>query len=194
MAAAASRVAVMETQVGRTALLDEWERTALAFGQDIDDAKYEELRQLSTYAPAYAVGAALLNGPVLILLVAAGVYLLWGGTKAVSFVQVWAVAVCSSVPLVLRQITAALTTYVGESSASATSIGAWLSSLNEASALARFVGALDLFVIWWIVVLAIGVGVLYQRSSRRLALTFLGAYAGVALVLTGTMAALGGTV
>jgi hypothetical protein len=176
-------------------LLDEWERTALAFGQEVDDAKYEELRRLTTYAAAYAIGAALMNGPVLIFLVAAGVYFLFGrgGASRVSFVQVWAVAVCASVPLALRQITAALTTFVGESSASATSIGAWFSSLNEASALARFVGALDLFVIWWIVVLAIGVGVLYRRNSRDLALTFLGAYTAFALVLAGTMAALGGT-
>jgi len=185
----------METEVGRIALVDEWERTAVAFGQDVDDAKYAELRQLSTYAPVYALGAALLNGPVLILLVAAVVYFLFarGGDTRVSFVQVWAVVVCASVPLALRQIIAAFTTYIGESSASATSIGAWFSSLNEASAMARFVGALDLFVIWWLVVLAIGVSVLFQRRPARLALTFVGAYAGLALVLAGTMAALGGT-
>jgi hypothetical protein len=194
-AAAGSRVAVMETQVGRVALVDEWERTALAFGQDVDDARYAELRRLSTYAPAYALGAALLNGPVLILAVAVGVYVIFGlgAARPVPFGTVWAVVVCTSVPLALRQIVAAVTTYVGESSANATSIGAWFSTLNEASAAARFVGALDLFVIWWVVVLAIGVGVLYQRNARRLALTFLGAYAGLALALAGTMAALGGT-
>jgi hypothetical protein len=82
---------------------------------------------------------------------------------------------------------------VSESTASATSIGTWWPTLNEASAGARFTGALDVFVIWWVVLLAIGFGVLYQRSVGRLALTLLGAYAGLALVLAGTMAALGGT-
>jgi Yip1-like protein len=195
IAAAGSRVAVFETRVGRLALVDEWERTAQAFGQEVDDIRYAQLRQLSTHAVAYGVATALLDGPALTLAVAAGVFLLFGAAKRkrASFAQVCAVAVYASVPLTLRQIVASVSTYVSETTASATSMGTWWPTLNEASAAARFVGALDVLVIWWVVLLAIGIGVLYQRNAGRLAVTFLGAYAGVALVLAGTMAALGGT-
>jgi hypothetical protein len=192
LATAGSRVAVLETQVGQQALVDEWERTAFAFGQDVDDVRYAELQALSSHAWAYGLGLAILNGPVLALVVAGGIYVMFGRShvKQASFNQVCTVVVLATVPLVLRQIIAAAATYVTESTASATSIGSWWSTLDEASGVARFVGALDLFVIWWVVVLAIGVGVLYQRSARRLAFTFLAAYAGLALVLAGTMVAL----
>ena len=192
LATMGSRVALLETPVGRLALVDEWERTALAFGQEVDDARYAELRTLSTHGLEYGLVAAILNGPVLDLGVAGVVFLVFGGARATraSFGQVCAVVVLASVPLALRQIVAAAVSFVSETTASATSIGTWWSSLDEASAMARFVGALDFFVIWWVVVLAIGVGVLYQRNARRLALTFLGAYAGLALLLAGTMMAL----
>jgi hypothetical protein len=52
---------------------------------------------------------------------------------------------------------------------------------------------MDLFVIWWIVVLAIGVSVLYQRSTRSLALVFTGAYVVLALLAALVMAVSGGT-
>jgi hypothetical protein len=131
----------------------------------------------------------------LTLAVAAAVFLLFGAAKGkrASFAQVCAVVVSASVPLTLRQIVASVSTYVSETTASATSMGTWWPTLNEASAAARFVGALDVLVIWWVILLAIGIGVLYQRNAGRLAVTLLGAYAGVALVLAGTMAALGGT-
>lgn len=194
LAALGSRVALFETRVGRQALVDEWERTALAFGQEVDDARYAELRKLSALAPLYGAAAAVVSVPVLSLAVAGSVYLIFGAkTKLASFAQVCAVVGHASLPLALKQIVSAPISYVSESTASATSLGAWFSSLNEASPIARFVGALDLFVIWWVVLLAIGVGVLYHRNTRGLALTFLGAYAGLALLLAGTMAALGGT-
>jgi hypothetical protein len=49
-------------------------------------------------------------------------------------------------------------------------------------------------VVWWVILLAMGVGILYQRQGRTLAAALLGVYAGVALLLAVTMTALGGTV
>jgi Yip1 domain len=190
---AASRIALFETEIGRTALVDEWERTAIAFGQQVDDVRYEELKAWSAHSFAYGLSTALLSGPVLVLVVAGLVFMVFGRTHEdrVSFGQVCAVATVASVPLALRQIVGAATSYASESTANTMSIGTWFAGLDEASPLARFVGALDLFVIWWVVVLAIGVGVLYRRNARRLALAFLGAYAGLALLLAVTMVVLG---
>ena len=190
---AASRIALFETEIGRTALVDEWERTAIAFGQEVDETRYEELKALSAHGFTYGLGTAVLSGPVLVLAVAALVFVVFGRGQRdrASCGQICAIATLASVPLTLRQIVGAITGYASESTANAMSIGTWFSALDEASPVARFVGALDLFVIWWIVVLAIGVGVLYRRSARPLALTFLGAYAGLALLLAVTMAVLG---
>jgi hypothetical protein len=113
--------------------------------------------------------------------------------SSVSFVQVFSVIVHASVILALRQVIAAPVSFARETTASATSLGAWVSSLDDVSPVARFVGALDVFVFWWVVVLALGVAVLYRRKARTLAAAFLGVYAGVALLLAAAMSVLGGT-
>ena len=63
--------------------------------------------------------------------------------------------------------------------------------LDEGSPLARFLALLDLFVLWWLVVLAIGLAVLYRARARVMALTLVGLYVGIALLLAATMAILG---
>jgi hypothetical protein len=47
-------------------------------------------------------------------------------------------------------------------------------------------------MLWWIVVLAIGVAALYRVRIRRVAASLLGIYVGIAVLLAGTMAVLGG--
>ena len=65
--------------------------------------------------------------------------------------------------------------------------------LDEASLPARFFGTIDFFVIWWIIVLAVGMSVLYGRPVQRLAGVFVGVYVTLAVVLTVVMAVTGGT-
>jgi hypothetical protein len=99
----------------------------------------------------------------------------------------------ASVVLALRQIVATPLDYVRESTASPTTLVQLFSMLDEASPLARFLGIVDLFVIWWIVVIAIGVSILYQRPTRNVALAFTGAYVVLALLAALAMAISGGT-
>jgi hypothetical protein len=195
LATAASQAVFLATGVGQVALVDQWERTALAFGQDVDDARYAEFQALSRNGPLYGVATALVGGPVLTVAMAAlifGVFRGKGG-RTVSYSQVLAVMAQASVILAIRQIVAAPVSFARETTASATSLGVWFPALDQASPLARFVGAVDVFVIWWVVLVALGVAVLYERQARRLAAAFLGVYAGVALLLAATMTALGGT-
>jgi hypothetical protein len=105
---------------------------------------------------------------------------------------VLAVAAHAGAVLALRQVVAAPLTYMRESTASATSLIVWAPALEETSALARFLGLLDVFVIWWAIVLAIGAAALYRRPVRPLAGTFVGIYVGVATALAAVMAAAAG--
>jgi hypothetical protein len=195
LAMGASQAAVLATEVGRTALVDQWERTALAFGQDVDDARYAQLHTLSAKGPLFGVATALLYGPVLTVSVATLVFVVFRGKahRTVSYSQVLSVIAHASIILAIRQIVAAPVSFLRETTASATSLGAWFPALDAASAAGRFVGALDAFVLWWVILLAVGVAVLYERHARPLAATLLGVYAGVALLLAATMTALGGT-
>lgn len=193
-------IAFLRTDVGQQALVDQWERTSTAFGQTVDDEAYAQMELTARsggFEVAYAAATALASGPALVFVVSALLFVLLKrrdrpGSQP-SFVQVLAVASYASVVLALRQIVATPIDYLREAIASPTTLVQFFSMLDEASPLARFLGIMDLFVLWWIVVLAIGVSVLYQRSTRSLALVFTGAYVVLALLAALAMAVSGGT-
>jgi hypothetical protein len=192
---AAGQAFLFQTEVGQVALVDQWERTALAFGQNIDDARYAELQALSRSGPLYGVATALASGPVLTAALATVIFLTFRprGERTVSFSQVLAVIAHASVILAIRQLVSVPVSVAREATGGATSLGLWFPALDGTSFVGRFVAALDVFVIWWVVLLAIGVGILYGRQASPLAAAFLGVYAGLALLLAVTMTALGGT-
>jgi len=192
MVSAGAGLALMETSVGRQALVDQWERTAVAFGQEVDDQAYARLETLSqSSAVGYALLSALISGPVLAVAIAALLKVALRGEA--TFTQAMAVATHAGVILMVRQVITAPVSYVRESTSSATSLGSWFSILDEASPVARFLGALDVFVIWWAIVLAVGVGVLYRRPARTVAAKFVGLYVALALLLAIAMAVTGGS-
>jgi len=93
---------------------------------------------------------------------------------------------------VLRDVVVAPLNYMQESLASPVTLNQLIGMFDEASPLARFFALIDLFMLWWIVVLAIGVAALYRVRIRRVAASLLGIYVGIAVLLAGTMAVLGG--
>jgi hypothetical protein len=193
LAAAAAGALVMRTEVGQVALVDQWERTAVAFGQTVDDAAYARLQELSTRGPLYEAGVAILNGPIQAFAVSALIFFAFGGRRnEVTFRRVLSVVSHAGVILALRQIIGALTTSLRETTASATALGVWFPAFDEASPAARFLGAMDLLVIWWVVVLGIGVAVLYRRRTVRVATAMAGIYAALALVMAVAMTLAGG--
>jgi len=102
--------------------------------------------------------------------------------------------VYSGVLLAVRQLVTTLAVLVRETTASATAVGVWFPLFDEASPIARLLAMLDLFTVWWLVVLALGVSVLYGVGGRRAAATLIAAYVGFAVVMAAAMALLGGTV
>jgi hypothetical protein len=192
---ALSSALLLKTETGRLALLDQWERTALAFGQTVGDSEYVALAEASKNGATYAVASALASGPLLAVALAAILIGLFrrGVGGNVTFRHVLAVVTHSGVILMLRQVIAAPIVYVRETLASPTTFTMFFSTLDEGSPLARFFGSVDLFVIWWVVLVAIGMSVLYRRPARRLALAFMGTYVVLAGVLTIAMVLTGGT-
>ena len=193
----------LRTEVGQQALVDQWERTATAFGQPVDDAAYAQMELTARSAgfdAAYAAVTAVTGGPVLVFALSALLFLVFkrrrravSSTSGPSFVQIVAVVSYASVILALRQVVATPIDYARESIGSPTTLVQLFSMLDETSLLARFLGIIDVFVIWWIVVLAIGLSVLYGRSTRSVAFVLTGAYVVLALLAALAMAVSGGT-
>ena len=185
--------ALLQTRVGQLALLDQWERTAVAFGQDVSDEQYADLRAASGHGALYGIVSALAGGPVLTAAIAALLFLAFRGARpAVTYRQVLSVAAHAGVILMLRQIVATPVVYARETLASPAPLSLFFTVLNETSPAARFLSVVDLFVVWWIIVIAIGMSVLYGRPARRIALLFVGAYVVLAAVVTIAMALTGG--
>jgi hypothetical protein len=186
------------TGVGRLALVDQWERAALAFGQPVNDAQYETLQRLSANGPAYAVALSLLGVAGAAIGVAALAYIALrsprhsDGVEPPSFRQLLAVGAHSAVILTLRNLIAAPVGYLRETTASMTSVGRLFPSLNETSPAARALGAIDLLVLWWLVVLSLGLAIALRRPARPLFVIGVGLYLAVVVALVGVMAASGG--
>lgn len=185
------------TPVGQQALVDQWERTTSAFGQTVDDAAYDRMEarvSSNGFGIMCAVATAVATGPAAAVALTTLLRLILNrtaGTRA-SFVQVLAVVSHAGFVLALRQIVATPIDYVRESIASPTTLVQFFSMLDETSWAARVLGAIDLLVVWWLFVLAIGLSTLYARPVGRLTLAFTGAYLTVALLAALTMALAGG--
>ena len=83
--------------------------------------------------------------------------------------------------------------YLRESLTSATNLGVFVPFLEETSFAARFLGAIDLVVIWWMLNLAIGLGVLYKRRTGPVAVGLLVTYLVIALVIAAVRSAFSGS-
>ena len=62
-------------------------------------------------------------------------------------------------------------------------LGIFVPMLEETSFVAVMLLSIDLIVVWWIVSLAIGLGVLYKRRTGPIATTFIGIYVLIALLI-----------
>jgi hypothetical protein len=186
---------LLATEVGQLALVDQWERTAIAFGQEVDDEQYAAMLEASRNGIAYAALTSFISGPVVVWITAALLFMVFGAIagRVATFRQVLAVVAHASVILAARQVVAAPVNYARETLASPTTTTIFFTMLDEASPMARFFGVIDLFVVWWIAVIAVGLSVLYRRRARSIALGLVGVYVALALVLAVVMAITGGT-
>ena len=82
--------------------------------------------------------------------------------------------------------------YVRESMSGVTNLGVFLPMLDERSFLARFFGSIDLIRIWWVVVLATGLSVLYRRKSWPIATALLVIYGTIAIIWAAVLASRAG--
>jgi hypothetical protein len=192
---AACSAGFLMTRVGQLAALDQQVRQLESFGAVIGDDTYEDLRRLVPYRPLISAAFIVVGWPVLWVLTAQ--VLRWSGNRAVegaraTFAQVLAVVVHASSVLALRAVVAAPINYARESLGGATSLSVVMPAFGESTFPARLLGALDIFVLWWVVLVAMGLSILYQTRTLTVARWLFGAYACGAAALALTQALRGG--
>jgi len=172
------------TPVMQEVLMDMQVKTIESFGVNISDQMYDQMEKGIARA-AYTTPLSLVIGIPIVAAICAGIIMaiwgmLMGGTG--SFRQVYAILAHSGVIFALSVLFAMPLSYAIHRMAGA-NLGVFVPMLEETSFLARFLGAIDLFFVWWCVNVAIGVGVLFKRKTFGIAGTFVGLYVTVALVL-----------
>jgi hypothetical protein len=183
--AMAVNAAFASTEVGKEAILDVTVRSMEAFGFQVSDEMYATL---DTRVQNSAVRDAMINQGVFFLaatVVLAGILLavftaIMGGSA--SFKQVYAIVVHSGFIISLSQLFVTPLNYVRGTITSAANLAVFLPFLDDTSFLARFLGAVDLFIIWWLVSLAIGLGVLYKKRTAPIANSLIGTYVALGFV------------
>lgn len=189
---AAGKVGLMLTPEGQQALTDQWATRAEAFGQAVTDANYQTFVDLGNRAVEIGAASAVGTGLVLVFAVALLAHGLFRGRSGATLTQALAVSAHANAALALRELVAAPVNYVRESISSPLTLGTLFQGLDEVSAGARFLGMIDLFWVWWLLLLAFGFSAVYGRRASRLAAGFIGLYVAFGLVMAVAMVVLGG--
>lgn len=183
---------LLMTPIGQQALVDERVRVTEALGGRVDDAAYDRLRSDPPVSIYLTSGGRLLLTPPVTLLVAAGLVGLarFEGAR-VTFVTALAIAVHATVVLALQQVVAAPLHYVNESLTSPSNLASVLRVFNEGSVAARLFGTIDVFGLWWMWLLAVGLAAATGRPARRYSWRLLAVYLGTAASVAAVFAVFG---
>jgi hypothetical protein len=193
---ATASIVFFSTEVGKTALLDQQVKGMESFGVKVSDQMYQQLEaRLSSPATPYITAASQVVFIPIIGLVVSGILLavfnaVLGGDA--TFKQVFAVVVHAGVVNAVQQWFVFPVDYAKESLSSPTALSIFLPFLEESSFAGRFFGSVDLFILWWMLNLAIGLGVLYKRRTQPIAVGLLITYISIVLIVAAVRTALSG--
>src|ERR1700704_3730211 len=185
---------LLSTEVGQRAVIDQQLQAAEAFGRTITDAQLQQMERTAPYFIYVAAFFQIFFTPLVALAVAGIAIAIFNGALGAdaSFRQVFAVVVFSGVVTAVRALFATPLNYARESLSSPTTLTAIVPFFEDNTFPGRLLGSIDLFLIWWIVNLSIGLGVLYKRRTAPIATTFLLVYGAIALTIAAVRSVLAG--
>jgi hypothetical protein len=184
----------MTTEAGQQAAIEAQVRQMESMGFQVNDQMYEGMQRGAGRMPYTAAAGILVGYPVMMAITAVILWVVFtavmGGTA--SFKQVFTVVVHAwAISALSVAFIAPLNVLRGEMTTAA-NLGVLLPMLEPGSFMARLAGMIDLFTIWWVVVLAIGLGVLYGRKTSSIATGLFAVYAVIAVGLAAVLSRLGG--
>ena len=176
--------AFMSTRVGQEAWLQEAVRGQERWGRKMDDKQYAVMEKMASFAPAMVGIPMLVMSPLVTVGVSAilfGIMKVMTGSPA-AFKQTLAVVVHGGPISMLHMLVAVPLNYIRGAMQGSTSLGIFL-PFEEGSLPARIAGSIDLFLVWGIVILALGLSVLYKRRMGPIAAVLLGLYLSFSIIV-----------
>jgi len=180
---------ILSSQDMQDAIVDQQVRAMESRGNVVSDQQIANIERFIGYLPVgYAVGIFVL-GPLFgaaIAGIVTGIFTtLMGGNG--TFKQVFAVMNHAGFIPAISALFIAGMLAVGAKPIGArppgANLGVFLPMLEDTSFPAVLLRSIDMFLLWWMVVLAIGLGVLYKRRTGPIAATFIGLYIVIALLI-----------
>ena len=183
----------LSTDVGKAAYVDQAVASLEAFGRTVNAEMYGVLQRQAEIAAYLQVGSVLFFTPLVTAAVAGilfGIFTVLGGEAR--YAQVLAVVAHAGVISLLQQVFTLPVNYQRQSMSSATNLAVFFPNLAEGSFVASLLGFIDLFWIWYLVVLAIGLAAVYRRKWTSVALGLFVVYVLIGLAIAAIKAVLGG--
>ena len=177
---AIAATALLSTEVGRSAVIDQQ-----VAARPMTQAQIDQMEKIAPYF-AYLAPVFQFLGLSIGALVTAGIAFavfnaMMGGDA--TFKQVFAVVAHSGVILATLSIFTTPLAYVRGSLSGTTNLAVFLPFLDDSSFAAKLLGSIDLIFIWWLLSLAIGLGVLYRKRTGPIALTLFACYGAIAVII-----------
>jgi hypothetical protein len=166
---------------------DAWLEAAVnsPFSRGVSDQQLQGMQRMAPFVGYFAAAQFLIALPIVAVVIAGILFAIFtaamGGTA--TFKQNLAVVAHAGPISILSTLFTVPLNYSRGTMSSATNLGVLLPMLPEQSFLAHFLGVIDLFLLWQLVVLSIGLAVLYRRRTQPIATALLVVYGVIALII-----------
>jgi hypothetical protein len=173
----------MTTEAGKQAAVDQQVSGMEAFGVQVTDEQYAQFQKGTAILPYTTAASVVLGGLVAALIMAGILFAIFNAALGgdAKYKQILSVLIHGSVISAVGQLFTGPINYFRGAVGSATNLTALLPMLDDKSFAGKLAGAVDIFIIWWLIVLAIGLAVLYRRKTQPIATTLFAIYACIAV-------------
>jgi hypothetical protein len=175
----------LTTEAGRQSAIDRQVAQVQSLGIQINDDAYARMEKQSAMMPYTTAGSIIVFSPIVATIFAGILFAIFNAALGgeASFKQVLSVLVHAGVVSSLGAVFSGIVNYFRQRMDSLTNLGSLVPMLSEKSFVASFLGAIDVFLVWWLIVLAIGLAVLYRRRTQPIAIALLSIYGVIALAI-----------
>jgi hypothetical protein len=175
----------LTTEAGRQAALDKQVQSMQSFGIQVNDEVYARMEKQAAFMPYTTAGGVLVVSPIIVTIFAGILFAIFNAALGgeASFKQVYAVVTHAGVISVLGAVFGGAVNYFRQRMENITNLGSLVPMLPEKSFVVNFLSAIDIFVVWWLIVLAIGLAVLYRRRTQPIAIALMSVYGVIAILI-----------
>jgi hypothetical protein len=177
--------AFLSTTVGQRVLVDQQIRSMESFGMNVTPEIENRLESRAGSARYMTAASQVVFVPLAGALAAALLLGIFNATseRASTFKHVYSIVAHSGAVFVVQQIVLTPISYLMGEFANVTRLSVFFPMLDADGLVSHLLGGVELFAIWWLANLSIGLAVLYRRPTRPVATLLLSIYAVIVIAV-----------